>query len=95
MMNLEASAICEVSSAAKNMEAKLMEELTYEINYLQNITPKKTDGENTDVLSDIIALRDVEADKPNHAKPREFDSSYRSTTPSTEQHIALVVRERV
>ena len=94
---LEASAICEVSSAAKNMEAKLMEELTYEINYLQNITLKKTDDENTDVLSDIIALRDVEADKPNHANPREFDSSYRSTTPSgsTEQHIALVVRESI
>ena len=91
-LHLEASVVCEVSRAAKNMKAKLMEELTYEINYLQSITLKKTDVENAQVPSDIIALRNVEVVEPDHAEPKEFDSSYRSTT---EQHIALVERERV
>ena len=91
-LHLEASVVCEVSRAAKNMKAKLMEELTYEINYLQSITLKKTDVENAQVPSDIIALRNVEVVEPDHAEPKEFDSSYRSTT---EQHIALVERERI
>ena len=91
-LHLEASVVCEVSRAAKNMKAKLMEELTYEINYLQSITLKKTDVEKAQVPSDIIALRNVEVVEPDHAETKEFDLSYRSTT---EQHIALVERESI
>ena len=48
-IHLEASVVCKVSSTAKNMKAKLMEELNYEIKYLQSITLKKTNVESTDV----------------------------------------------
>ena len=58
-LHLEASVVCEVSSAAKNIKTRLMEELTYEINYLQSITLKETDDENTDVPSDVTELPSI------------------------------------
>ena len=63
-LHLEASVVCEVSSAAKNMKATLMEELTYEIKYLQSITLKKTDVESTDVPSEVTELSNIETVLP-------------------------------
>ena len=59
-IHLEASVVCEVSSTAKNMKAKLMEELSYEIKYLQSITLKKTYVESTDDPSDVTELPSME-----------------------------------
>ena len=63
-LHLEGSVVCEVSSAAKNMKATLMEELTYEIKYLQSITLKKTDVKSTDVPSDVTELPNIETVLP-------------------------------
>ena len=63
-LHLEASVVCEVSSAAKIMKATLMEELTYEIKYLQSITLKKIDVESTDVPSDVTELPNIETVLP-------------------------------
>ena len=63
-LHLEGSVVCEVSSAAKNMKATLMEELTYEIKYLQSITLKKTDAKSTDVPSDVTELPNIETVLP-------------------------------
>ena len=63
-LHLEASVVCEVSSAAKNMKATLMEELTYEIKYLQSITLKITDVESTNVPSDVTELTNIETVLP-------------------------------
>ena len=67
-LHLEASVVCEVSSAAKNMKTRLMEELTYEINYLQSITLKETDDENTDVPSDVTELPSIEVVNRNQTE---------------------------
>ena len=61
---LESSAMCELSSSIKNKKAKLMEELTYEINYLQSISLKKSDDESTDVPSDVTELLSIETVSP-------------------------------
>ena len=61
---LESSAMCELSSTIQNKKAKLMEELTYEIKYLQCITLKKSDDESTDVPSDVTELLSIETVSP-------------------------------
>ena len=75
---LESSAMCELSSTILNKKAKLMEELTYEVKYLQSITLKKTNIESTDVPLDVTELPNIETIIPVYTT--ELPAAYPDST---------------